>query len=140
MKVSEKAVEAEILAWCLSKGWSVDVIDSKAIRINGRMRRNPGVIVGTSDVVGNCDIGLSVYVELKKRRGLCRLEQYNFLKRKIEANAFGIVTDCAAHLEETYQLWLSLRDTSLNEARKYLLSQLPKRVLVDKRVVVLRTP
>lgn len=135
----EKWVQNEILAWCFLHGWSMDVFDSKSLKIDGKMKSNPGLPVGTSDLVGNTDQGLSAYVELKKvgYRHVCRLAQRQFLERKIGANGFGLVTDSAIHLEETYLKFLSLRSKSLNEARDFLMLELPRKVLIEGKILLL---
>lgn len=136
----EKEVEQEIMAWCFQNRWSVSVFDSKAlIRGTREVSRNPGLPVGCSDIVGVSDIGLGVFVELKRRNGenICRLSQHHFLTQKIESNSFGVVVSSSEKLEEIYKFWLSLRNSSFEEARKYLLQQLPKKVLVNKKIISL---
>lgn len=136
----EAWVEQAVLAWCFQNRWSVDVVDSKMIRgPKGKMIENPGLPVGISDLLGNTDLGIAAFVELKKSnfRHVCRLSQRQFLERKIQSNAFGIVTDSVTHLEETYHKWISLRETSFNEAQSFLISELPKKVIVNKKVLLL---
>lgn len=135
----EKFVETQILAWAFQNRWDLEVFDSRAIAYQGKKRRNPGVPVGMSDLAGHSDIGLAVYIELKKAKGenLCRLSQHQFLSRKIQSGAFGIVTSSPEHLFEVYSKWLSLRGTK--EAEQYLLRELPRKVLVDGKVISLGT-
>lgn len=136
----EKKVEQEIMAWCFLKRWSVSVFDSKAILDKTRgVVRNPGLSVGCPDIVGVSDIGIGVFLELKRKNGenICRLSQHQFLTQKIESNSFGVVVSSSEKLEELYLEWLSLRQSSFDEARKYLLQQLPKKVIVNKKIISL---
>lgn len=136
----EKFVESQVLAWAFQRGWSLDVVDSKAIRgAQDRFVRNSGVKVGTSDLVGCTDSGLAVYLELKRpgKRDLCRLEQRQFLERKIDSNAFALVVDDLEYLQTVYLHFVSL---DLKERRDYLKSLLPKKVLVNGRVLTLQEP
>lgn len=136
----EKKVQQEIMSWCFQNHWSVSVFDSKAIldKTLGVVR-NPGLSVGCPDIVGVSDIGFGVFLELKRKNGenICRLSQYQFLTQKIESNAFGVVVSSSEKLEEIYKKWLSLRQSSFDEARKYLLQQLPKKVIVNKKIISL---
>ena len=132
----EKLVEQEIIAWALINKWSLNVFDSKALKMNGKMRSNPGIPVGCPDLVGNCPLGYSVYIELKKAKAsdVCRVSQRNFLQRKIESNAFGCVVDSAERLERLYVKWVALRINSLSKSREFLLEQLPTKVLIDGKI------
>lgn len=132
----EKQVESEIMAWAFSKRWSLNIFDSKKVFIAGKSRENPGLPIGCSDLVGNTDKGLAVYIELKdpKKDKVCRLSQRQFLEKKIDSNAFACVVSSVAMLEEIFRKWKSL---SGKEARDFLRSQLPNKVIVGKKVVQL---
>lgn len=132
----EKKVEQEIMAWAMLNGWSLSVLDSKALKINGKMRSNPGIPVGCPDLVGNCPNGFAAYIELKRANAdvICRVSQRNFLLRKIDSNAFACVVDSAEKLERLYSRWVALREISLNEARDSLREALPKKVLIDGKI------
>lgn len=135
----EKFVESQVLAWAFENHWSLDVVDSKAVRgAEGRFVRNSGVKVGTSDLLGCTDFGLAVYIELKRpgHMDVCRLEQRQFLERKIDSNAFALVTDSVQHLQTVYLHFSSLSD--LKSKRDYLKSLLPKKVLIQKRILTLQ--
>lgn len=132
----EKYVESQVLAWAFQNRWSLDVVDSKAVRGgSGRFVRNSGVKVGTSDIVGCTHLGLAAYLELKRpgKGSICRLEQRQFLERKIEANAFALVVDDPQYLQTVYFHFVSLND--LQERRAYLKALLPTKVLVQGLVV-----
>lgn len=135
----EKLVEREVLSWAFTKGWSINVFDSKSIQTNGKLRSNPGLIIGCPDLVGNCSLGFAVYIELKKHKadGVCRLSQRNFLSRKIESNSFACVVDSAEKLDKLYHHWITLRTTSLSDARTFLIKALPTKVVIDGKIISL---
>jgi hypothetical protein len=132
----ESWVEQQVMAWAFQNKWSVDIFDSRAIVSGRKTKKNPGIIVGCSDLVGNDAFGLSVYVELKKEGedGVCRFSQHKFLTRKIESNAFACVVGSVVRLKYLYDEWTSLRQTSFKKAREFLLKELPTRVLIDGRI------
>lgn len=129
----EKLVEVEVLAWCNQNAWSVDVYDSKATysEKSKSYKKSKSLKQGTPDIVGNCQNGLACYIELKAP-GIyyCSQEQYLFLKRKIESNAFGCVVRSAKELEEYY---LSYKNAS--DSKSYLLSILPKKIKVNGKII-----
>lgn len=132
----EKLVEQEVRFWAFQMGFSLDVYDSKMIVFGGQKRRNPGLQVSTSDLVGNDSNGLALYIELKApgECDVCRIGQHQFLTRKILSNAFGAVVSSSKDLEQLYKTWLSLRKNSFKEANDYLLDKLPKKVLIEGKV------
>ena len=138
MRRPEKLVETQIRHAAHEWGWSLDVYDSAVLIVAGKKIKKGGLQVGSPDMMGASDSGIALYIELKKpdHNNICRIEQRLFLERKIESNAFGVVTDSPEHLLATYRKWLSLRG-DLKAARDYLLSCLPKKVLVKGKVVSL---
>jgi hypothetical protein len=135
----EKYVEAQVLAWAFQNRWSLDVLDSKAVQsASGRYVRNSGVKVGTPDLVGCTDAGHAVYLELKKpgNASVCRLEQRQFLERKIDHNCFCLVVDNLETLQKVYLHFFSLTD--LQERRTYLKALLPKKVLISEKILTLQ--
>lgn len=109
----EKLVEKEVLAWCKQQGWSVDVVESKAVYSASAGRYLSGQTKsGYADVVGSTDQGLSVSIELKSpgRRATVRLAQYEFLKEKIHKNCFAVVVDSAKLLESYYLEFLQSKN------------------------------
>lgn len=119
----EKLVEKEVLAWCKQKGWSVDVVESKAVYSASAGRYLSGQTrPGFADLVGSTAEGLSVYLELKSpgRKSCVRAKQYDFLLQKIQSNCFAGVFDSASSLESTYRAFLQAHDR-----KHYLKSQLP---------------
>lgn len=124
-KKPEKEVEREVLNWCRLAGWSVDVVESKAVWSRSAKRFLKGQTrAGFADIVGITDDGLFVAIELKApgRRGTIRQSQYDYLSGIICKNGFAVVVD-SAELLQTY----SAKFQSLQgEKRKgYLLSILP---------------
>lgn len=103
----EKQVEKEILAWCNLNGFDMSVIDSKAAyspRAGMYLKRNRMTSECMPDLVGNYN-DVAVFIELKApgRRKNLSLEQWMFLKRKIDVGCFACVTDGAAHLTELFK-------------------------------------
>lgn len=134
---SERFIQFEVLAWALQNRWSLDVYDSKGTfsKARGRYAQNTGMKIGTPDLIG-CDAhGRAVFLELKKHghRSKCRLEQRQFLERKIDSNAFALVVDDVQYLQKVYLHFVSLSD--LKERRDYLKSLLPKKVLINNKIV-----
>lgn len=136
----EQWVVSQVFAWYFQNRWSMSVFDSEMIRgPKNKMIPNQGIPTGCPDTLGCTDQGLAAFVELKKQgfRHICRLSQRQFLLLKIEANSFCIVTDSVTHLEDTYRKWISLREISLKEARDFLMSELPKKVIVNKKILLI---
>jgi hypothetical protein len=134
--MNEKMVESEVLAWCFAHGWSADVYDSKGEYSEslGRYRSSKSLKTGTSDVIAATDMGHAAYIELKKtgHDHTCRLEQRQFLERKIASNAFACVVSSAKQLNDIYSEWLAL---PIDKRRIFLLSKLPRKVLVNKKIL-----
>lgn len=135
----EKEVESEVLRWAFQNRWSLDVYDSKGTysKAKGRYSQNTGMKTGTPDLLGVTAEGFAAFLELKApgKEKVCRIEQHSFLTRKIDSNAFALVLSSVSFLEETYSAWLKLRNQGKEkEARQFLLSLLPKKVLVNKKV------
>lgn len=129
----EKKVEQQIISWCFVKKWSVDVFESKATfsAASGSYKRSKSMRVGTPDILGCDDKGHAVFIELKapKKEDVCRIEQREFLLRKIKAGAFACVVSSATQLNELYSEWSS------NKSKEFLESKLPKKVLVRGKVI-----
>lgn len=140
----EKQVEEQIMAWLKQNAFSMDIFDSKATWSPGAktFRKNRSLVEGCADLLGVSPEGYFVAIELKapKKETICRVEQRRFLERKILSNGFGIVVSSVDALSESWSAWLNLRkENKLLEAQKYLLDKLPKKVLVNKKVLVLIT-
>lgn len=104
-------------------GWSVDIVESKAVYseaagayLHGKTRP------GFSDIVGNDCNGFAVYIEVKAKgkRSTVRPDQYKFLTEKINTNAFAIVADSIEYISNAHDVWSTSRD------KNFLLDELPK--------------
>lgn len=138
----EKQVEQEVMQWLKANAFSVDIFDSKATWSPGAktFRKNRSLVEGCADLLGVSREGYFVAIELKapKKETVCRAEQRAFLERKIRSNGFGIVVSSVDALSDSWSSWLALRkENKLLEAQQYLLNKLPKKVLVNGRILVL---
>lgn len=135
----EKKVESEVRAWAFAQGWDLEVYDSKATfsKAKGCYSRNRGLAVGTPDLLGLDQTGLFVAVELKApgKENQCRVEQYNFLLRKIEKNGFACVVSSVETLALLYSEFLKVRQFSLLDSRQLLKNHLPKKVVSNGKVI-----
>lgn len=124
-KKPEKQVEKDVLNWCRSKGWSVSVVESKAVFSKSAGRFLSGQAkAGFADVVGVHPSGLFVAIELKApgRLNTLREAQYKYLSDIISKNGFAVVVD-SSELLNKYNDEFSKLD---GEKRKeYLMSILP---------------
>lgn len=122
----EKIVEKEVLEVCAQLKFDVDVVDSKGVfsRAANRYTKNRHIPDGFSDLVGNTENGLAVFIELKAKGKLKTLRQNQraFLTRKIENGCFACVVDNAESLCNIYLKFISL---PVVERPNYLLSTLP---------------
>jgi hypothetical protein len=94
-------------------GWSVDIVESKAVFSAATQSYAFGKTrPGFSDICGNTDSGHSVYIEVKSKgkRSTLRPAQLDFLSEKIRTNAFAIVADSIEYVDLTYKTWLSSDD------------------------------
>lgn len=123
-KRPEKEVEREVKDWCEEFGWDVTVIDSG---FHEGERSKVGEY-GFSDLAGNTPEGLSCYIELKAKGKISTLsiQQYLFLRRKIEKNCFAVVVDSAQLLGNLYRAFLVSTDK-----KAYLISRLPEKFNKD---------
>ena len=125
----EKQVEFDVITWCMGHGLAVDVVESKATfsrRANRYLRGNAPR--GMPDLVGNDYLGRSAWIELKApgRLSTLRLDQYQFLMKKIQQGCFAVVVDSVKRLEEYRSEWLKLIDTNAaDQAQEYLREILP---------------
>ena len=111
--------------WADECGWSVDIVESRAVYSHDAGRYLDGQTVeGFPDIVG-CDItGHALYIECKAPgnwRGL-KPHQREFLIKKIERGAFAACVDSVKRLAETYGAWACL---PVAQRKEYLLGALP---------------
>ena len=120
----EKVLEKQILEWALRRGFSLHVIEAKAVYSTaaGRYLRGQAE-AGLPDLIGNFG-SLSVWVELKSkgRMGTLKEHQREFLVRKIEQECFAVCVDSVELLSEVFQAFISSVDKI-----KLLLNALPQR-------------
>ncbi len=138
----EKQVEQSVRFWLMKNNFSVEVFDAKATfsKAHNMYKKSQSMKEGVSDLVGVSPQGYFVAVELKapKKEKVCRLKQYHYLRAKIASNGFGLVVSDVSFLSETWKSWLNLRlENKEKEARDFLLSLLPKKVQVGKRIVMI---
>lgn len=140
MKSPEKQVEEQIMAWAFRQNIVLWVFDSKGqfSESSNRYVKNQGIVKGCADLVGLDPYGFFVAIELKaqKKGKVCRLEQRQFLERVIRQGGFGAVVDSPEAIDELYQGWALLRQNR-DSSVKFLLDSLPKKVLVNKKVLTL---
>jgi len=129
----EKEVEEEVLEWCRSCGWDVNVIEAKSTW-NERAGRyiSQSVTPGYPDISGNTDVGLSIYIELKApgKRSTLRPEQYSFLLRKINTGCFAVCVDSASYLETIWKAY-----NNCYNRREFLKSILHEPKVKDKELI-----
>ena len=107
-KKPEKVLEKQVIAWAPLKHWDLTVVEAKSV-FNPRlgMYLRSQVEPGYSDISGNDNEGMAVYIELKSKgkRSTLSDTQRAFLTRKIFTNAFAVCVDSLDMLEENYKLW-----------------------------------
>lgn len=128
-KKPEKQVEQDVLIWAKSKGMSLDIIEAKAkFNTATGMYTGRAASAGLSDLIGNTQHGLAVFIELKshgRRIGSAlHPRQRAFLTEKIMSNCFAICADSSAYCEKVYTHWLSLPTSE--ERIAFLLKELPE--------------
>lgn len=129
-KKPEKQTEKECLDWMREHGFSVHIVESKAVYSTSAGRYLKGQTVsGFIDCCGCDPNGFGVFVEFKARgrRSTLRDSQREFLKEKILKSAFGCVIDRAEQLAEIYRQWCRLKRHGRDESIAYLLEQIPKK-------------
>ncbi len=123
-------------AWLIENGFSVDVVESKAVYSHAAGRYLEGQAnAGFSDIVGVTPyFGVAAYIELKapQKRYTLKWHQHQFLVDKINRFAFAVCVDGIVGgkgdvgLQDTWLTWLDLRKAGkLQESKIYLLMQLP---------------
>lgn len=96
-------------AWLEANGFSINVVESKAVWSNaagGYVRGQTDA--GFSDIVGVTPVrGVACFIELKApgKRGTLKPHQRDFLLEKINKHAFAICTDSIEHMKNTFQVW-----------------------------------
>ncbi len=128
-KKPEKDVERSCMSWMNEAGFSMNVVEAKAVYSHSAGRYIKGQTdAGFSDSAGVCSDGIGAFVEFKSKGRLSTLSiiQREFLRTKILKGAFGVVVDCADLLAEIHSGWRKARRQSIGAGTAYLLSKLPK--------------
>lgn len=131
-KSPEKDVEKECMNWFNTNGFSMNVVESKAVFNQSAGRYLTGqTITGFLDSAGCTPSGYGCFVEFKAKKKLSTLRQRQriFMREKILKGCFSCVVDGAELLQENYQAWNVL---GKEDRVGYLLSIIPKqRLKVD---------
>lgn len=103
----EKIVEKEILAACKEIGLDVSVVDSGMEFTKSGGQKMSDTEVGFSDLVGNTENGIAVFIELKARGKIANVSptQLRFLLRKAQAGCFACAVDRPEVLFSLYLAW-----------------------------------
>ena len=122
----EKAVEKSCLDWLRGNGFSVNVVESKAVfnAQAGRYIRGQAD-QGFADCVGCFNNGLAVFIEFKApgRLATLRPAQKAFLREKIDCGAFAVVADGVDRLKEAWTTFTDIRRTEgVAQSKDYLRS------------------
>ena len=126
----EQQVVKACMEWMRERGFSMDVVESKAVYSvsSGRYLRGqttPGFV----DAAGCTPEGIGCFIEFKAKGKVStlRLSQKEFLKQKIYKGCFACVVDSTERLSEIYSNWLDLFKKDRDLSIAYLLKQLPQR-------------
>lgn len=138
----EKIVEQQIRCWLIQNRFVVDVYDSRAVysKKTQSYQKSQGLRVGTPDLIGCSPLGHFVALELKaeNKQNVCRIEQYQFLEKMIQSNGFCLVVSDVVSLKNSWENWLKLKNENKDkEAKEYLLSLLPSKVIVKGKTISL---
>lgn len=128
-KKPEKSTEIACMEWFLEYGFSMHVVEAKAVwsKAAGRYL-NGQVAPGFSDSAGCTPDGIGCFVEFKAKDRISTLRpaQREFLKEKIIKGCFACVVDGIERLKENYAQWRKAKRQSDEDAISYLLSVMPK--------------
>ena len=126
-KKPEKQTEKECLLWCQQNNVFCHVIEASSYDPILKRSTVSKAQVGMSDLIGNNQHGLAMFIELKAkdRRSALSEHQRSFLIEKINQNCFAVVVDSREKLDHYYSEFSQLNDHA--DKRKYLLSCLPKK-------------
>lgn len=124
-KAPEKAFVKALYEHMRQKlGFSIDVVESKSVFsvAAGRYLRGQA-ISGFPDIVGCDRHGILVAIECKapKKRRTLKEHQKEFLRQKIEMNAFAACIDDIETLDKLYLAWLNYRKSNQKTQAQALL-------------------
>lgn len=126
----EKLVEASCVQWMSAQGWQVEIYESKA-QYNPKAGRfiSQNIKAGHPDCAGVLPSGVAAFVEFKapgriKTFNLPKnYRQRQFIKEKININAFACVVDSVDLLQKIFTTWSHIE--TKEEKIAYLVSMLP---------------
>ena len=125
----EKEVEKACTRWLRTNGFSVNVVESKAVYSASAGRYLSGQTdQGFSDCVGvHGATGIAVFIEFKApgRTSTLRPAQKHFLRDKIKFNAFACVVDSSEKLASIWHQFRLARQESFGAAQECLNSAIP---------------
>lgn len=126
----EKDTEKDIKKWAKKNGFDLYKTDAKGDYCPkaGRFLRNPYLEAGHSDFTGNCPLGTAAFIEAKAKgsRTNLSLNQYRFLKNKVNTGCFAVVVDDVKKLDFFYKTWvLLIRESGQQKAKEFLMDMLP---------------
>ncbi len=128
----EKEVQDACVTWLVAQGFAGQVYSAKATYDPRRgVYRQQSMKAGTVDWQGSDVEGRFIAIEFKSPGRLSTFNQKKnyrqreYLIAKINNNCFGVVTDSLARLILIYETWRELLTSSKDEARVYLLKNLP---------------
>lgn len=126
----ERRFAHELLKHLHGLGFSFDVVDSSTFNKQAGYHTENDTEPGFSDLVGNNNEGLAMYIECKApgKRNALRASQREFLTHKIMTNCFAIVCDSVAHFDKMWASW-----TFAVDRRNMLLANLPPPTAAEKR-------
>ena len=124
----EREVVLECRKWLKNHGFSVNIVESKAV-----FSRSSGEYVsgqtdpGFSDCVGVHESGVGVFIEFKApgKLSTIRPAQHHFLTDKIKFNAFACVVDSVERLQEIFSTYRRIDFNDYQAKQKFLLSMIP---------------
>jgi len=121
----EGPVVLEIKKGLTALGFDLNIVEAKAVYNHAAGRYISGQVdPGYPDLSGNGPNGESVFIEVKAsgKRSTLRLEQYAFLKNKIDKNCFAICADSFEYALNAFNTWIKLSPAL---RRDFLLAELP---------------
>lgn len=127
-KKPEARVESAILKALKSHGFCVQKVESKATYSASKGAYfNQSAKSGTSDIVGCAPNGLGVFIEVKAPGKLKTLKPHQaiYLMERARTGAFACCSDSVDHVLELFDKWLALRKSSVKDAYRFLLEQVP---------------
>lgn len=131
-KPEKELTEKPCLAWLRQHGFSVNIFEAKATyNPKADLWLQQSMRSGVVDCIGVDPEGLAVFIEFKapKRLSTLRDNQRKFLIEKINSGAFASVVDSVDRLKRVYSQWQWYRSIDINDAKDFLLSEMPSPII-----------